>query len=37
MVVTLGTYPVKKLAAAAQVEAEIEVIGCLDLLVRRPF
>jgi hypothetical protein len=30
MVVTLGTYPVKQLTTAAQVEAEIEVVGCLD-------
>jgi hypothetical protein len=29
MVIALGTYPVKKLSATAQVEAKVQVVGCL--------
>ena len=34
MVVALGTYPVEKFSAGAQVKAKVQVIGCLTLLVR---
>ena len=37
MVVTLGAYPVKKLSATAQVEDQVQVVGCLDLSVRNTF
>ena len=37
MVVALGTYPVEKLAAAAQVKDKVEVVRCLDTSVKRPF
>jgi hypothetical protein len=37
MVVTLGTYPVEKLAAAAQVKDKVQVVRCLDTSVKRPF
>jgi hypothetical protein len=34
MVVALGTYPVEKFTTSAQVEAKIQVIARLHLLVR---
>jgi hypothetical protein len=37
MVVTLGTYPVKKLSATAQVEDQVQIVGCLNLSVRNTF
>ena len=37
MVVTLGTYPVEKLATAAQVKYKVQVVRCLDVLVKHPF
>jgi hypothetical protein len=37
MVVTLGAYPVKELSTTAQVEDQIQVVGCLDLSVRNTF
>jgi hypothetical protein len=37
MVVTLGTYPVEKLAATAQVKDKVEVVRCLDTSVKLAF
>ena len=34
MIVALGTYPVEKFTTSAQVEAQIQVIARLPLLVR---
>jgi hypothetical protein len=34
MVVTLGTYPIKKFTTSAQVKAKVQVIDRLPLLVR---
>ena len=36
-VVTLGTCPTEKIAAAAQVKDKVHVDQCLELSVRRPF
>ncbi len=37
MVVTLGTYPIEKLAAAAQVKDKVQVVRSLDISIRGPF
>src|SRR6267142_1160541 len=37
MVVTLGAYPVKKPSATAQVEDQVQIVGCLNLSVRNTF
>jgi len=35
MVVTLGTYPVEKFPTGAQVEAKIQIVGRLKVIVER--
>jgi hypothetical protein len=36
IIVTPGTYPVEKLAAAAQVKDKVQVVRCLDISVKGP-